>query len=150
MDKYLIAKLYLKKLKKNGLKEGKLYDAGESNILVVYHDEIFLNINGEIASTYFLTNYELSPEQEKFLEMESKKYVYDVNVKSYGKLTADCIKDKKIEIGMNYMGIFDILGQPKSINTTETTNGLKQQFIYPNMNIYTEGQFVTAIQTHNN
>lgn len=135
-------------IKKNGLKEGKQYDAG-SNTLVVYQDEIFLNIRGEIVTTYFLSNYELNPEQEKVLEEESKKIEYDNNVKVYGKLTADCIKNKKIEIGMVYNGVFDILGQPKSINTTKTANGLKQQFVYPNMNIYTEGNLVTAIQTHN-
>ena len=144
------SEIIFRKIQKNGLKEGKLYDAGESNILVVYHDEIFLNINGEIATTYLLTNYELNPEQEKAKKAQGEKDAYESHVEVYGKLTADCIKDKKIEIGMICMGVFDILGQPKSINTTETTNGLKQQFVYPNMNIYTEGKFVTAIQTHNN
>lgn len=141
--------IIFRKIQKNGIKEGKLYDAGE-NILVIYQDEIFLNINGEIATTYFLKNYELNSDQEKAEKAQGEKYTYELNIKLYGKLTADCIRDKKIEVGMNYMGIFDILGEPKSRNTTETANGLKQQFVYSNMNIYTEGEYVKAIQTRSN
>ena len=133
----------------NGLKQGKMYDVGESNILVVYEDEIFLNVNGVVAATYYLDNYSSNNKQEQAEQEQAKQYEYDLHLKLYGKLTADCIRDKNIKIGMNYMGIFDILGEPNSTNTTETANGLKQQFVYSNMYIYSEGQFVIAIQNIN-
>jgi hypothetical protein len=131
-------------------KTGKKFDLGDNDLMVVYEDEIFLNLTRHkgIAITYYLTNYkEPNAEQQKQNKQEDDEAEYKMNLKLYGKFTADCIKERKVKVGMNYMGVFDILGQPLKRNTTQTENSIKQQFVYDNMYIYTEFDKVTAIQT---
>ena len=129
-------------------KEGELYNI---NAPGEYEDEIFLNLSSNmdgLAVTYYLINYqELTEEQKAIQKKETEEYEYKSNLELYGKLTADCVRDKQVKVGMNYMGVFAILGEPISRNTTQTANSISQQFVYPNMYIYTEFDKVTAIQT---
>ena len=130
-------------------KTGKRYDIGNNDLIVVYEDEIFLNLEKHkgIVITYFLTNYkEPSPEQRKLNKLEEEKAEYKINLELYGKFTADCIEEKKVKIGMNYMGIEAILGKPLSINATQTAKSFDQQYVYKNMYIYTQMNKVTSIQ----
>jgi hypothetical protein len=130
-------------------KTGKKYELGDNDLMVVYDDEIFLNLmrHKGIAITYYLTNYiEPNSEQQKLNDKEAEEVGYKMDLELYGKFTADCIREKRVKVGMDLIGIEPILGEPIRINVTETTNSFSQQYVYPNMYIYTEMDKVTAIQ----
>ncbi len=130
-------------------KDGKriiVYKTDKGCILVINSDNIFLNLykTNDIAYTYYLDNYIEPTEKEK--QEIKEKTEYEIHVKQYGKLSADCIKDGVIRIGMSGLAVLLVKGTPLAINQTETENLITEQLVYNDMYIYLENGTVSAIQ----
>ena len=136
-----------RKFKKDG------YDATELKtkngcIIYIYKDYLFMNLSkfNNAYISYYLENYiEPTPEEKAKSEELAD---YNLNIKLYGKFNADCIKEKKVKIGMKDTAVLKILGVPQSINKTEIKTVISEQWIYDNINIYLDNGIVTAIQQH--
>ena len=115
-------------------------------ILAIYPDMIFLNLfaTDKIAISYYLENYaETTPDDKRKADAITE---YKLNVESYGKFSADCIKEGKVKPGMNGVAALLILGVPNTINQTETINGLTEQLVYEDQYVYIENGIVKTIQ----
>ena len=126
---------------------GGLIDFGDDLIWVNLYATDFNN-----GYSFFLDNWiEPTEEEKRIVKEESDKRVaedmYKFHIELYGKFTADCMKDGKVRIGMKAIVIPVILGQPNSINETETANKISRQYVYDNQYIYSENGIVTTIQT---
>jgi hypothetical protein len=130
---------------KNG-KKIKAYKTDKGCILAIYPGLVFLNLfaTDSIAITYYFDNYVEPTSDEK--QKTEDEVEYNVNVKMYGKFTADCIKEGKVKPGMDEVAALLMLGTPNTINQTETVNGMSEQFVYDDMFVYFENGKLTAIQ----
>jgi len=128
---------------------GGLIDFGEDLIWVNLYATDFNN-----GYTFYLENFVEPTEEEKRISKERidtkvADYVHQNNVEIFGKFTADCIKNRKIKIGMKEIAIPIILGDPNYINTIETTKIVSKQYVFENKYVYTENGKVVAIQISN-
>ena len=141
-------------------KDGKskeILKIDNGGLINISEDLIFVNLYATDFNnmyTFFLENYVEPTDEEKKIAKENldktvAENVHKTNIKIFGKFTAECIKDKKIRIGMKAVAIPIVLGQPNSINKTETQNKISEQYVYDYQYIYTENGIVTAIQTSN-
>jgi len=126
---------------------GGLIDFGDDLIWVNLYATDFNN-----GYTFFLDNWVEPTEEEKRITQEKidknvADELYKTHIEIYGKFTADCMKDGKVKIGMKAIVIPVIMGQPNSINETETANKISRQYVYDNQYIYSENGIVTTIQT---
>lgn len=82
-------------------------------------------------------------------QMNTFYSTYQENVKLYGKITADCIGDQKIRVGMREEALSLIkTDEWIKINMTETSSGVSKQYVYRNNKyVYVENGIVTAIQS---
>lgn len=148
------------KFDESSLKRGyKTFRINNGGVLLIFKDQIIVNLFNtkyNIAISYFLQINENGvlvtlQESKDAINLESKKLqeaIHNEFVKLYGDLTANCIKDNKVRIGMKESALkFVLLDEsPKSINVIETAKGISKQYVYKNMYIYTENGIVTAIQ----
>ena len=133
----------------------KVYYIDGGGLIVLRKDQILANLYAtkfETSINYFLANYIEPTETEKLAikkknEEQVAKNIFESDKKIMGELTAQCIRDKKVRIGMIDEALPLILGSAKKINTTETATGKHKQFVYDKMYIYSENGIVTAIQT---
>ncbi len=138
----------------NGFNQ-KIYNIDGDGLIVLNEDNVFANLYAtryETAITYFLENYVELTEEEKLKEKAERdrkvaEFSLKTDIKIFGELTAKCIQDKKVRPGMKEVALVLILGQPKSINKTETMDGVTKQYVYENKYIYTENGIVTTIQS---
>ncbi|PKO96401.1 MAG: hypothetical protein CVU12_05565 [Bacteroidetes bacterium HGW-Bacteroidetes-7] len=89
---------------------------------------------------------EIPPEDPKMNEVLK---IYEANVKAYGEITAGCIRDQEIRVGMKEEGL-KLINKPvlKRVNRTETMYGVRKQYVYyGNMYVYVDDGIVTAIQS---
>lgn len=140
---------------KDGFKV-KSYKIDGGGVIAVFRDNVFFNLSAthDIAYSFYLDNFIEPTEEDKKIEKEERnrkvaESVYQTEVKIFGKLTADCIRNKRVKPGMKEVALPLILGQPNSINTTETLYGTTKQYVYDNKFVYVEKGIVTSIQTHN-
>lgn len=128
-------------------KKVKIYKTDKNCVLVLNEDYIFLNLyrTDNIAYTFYLDNYVEPTEADKKITQEKTKY--ELNVKFYGKFTADCIKEGKVKPGMDGVAALLLLGTPNTINKTETAESISEQLVYDNMYVYLKNGIVEAIQT---
>ncbi|MCK9627511.1 MAG: hypothetical protein M0R37_02840 [Bacteroidales bacterium] len=144
----------------SSLKDGyKTYKIKGGGLILIFKDQIIANLfdtKYKIAITYFLPINEKGvlvtlQERKNIADKEYNKIEEELHnqyIKLYGELTADCIKDRKLRIGMKDAAImFVLLKRAININTTETATGIHKQFVYDKMYIYSENGIVTAIQT---
>ena len=133
----------------------KVYKIDGGGIIVLNEDNVFANLYGtkyKSAITYYLDNFIEPTDEEKLREkLESDKKIaedlFKIDVEIFGEITAKCIQDKKVRPGMKEVAIIPILGKPKSINKTETSNNISKQYVYENKFIYTKNGIVTTIQS---
>lgn len=126
---------------------GGLIDFGDDLIWVNLFATEFNN-----GYTFYLENWvEPTEEEKRIAKEESDKRVaensHKTDIELFGKFTADCIKNKIIKIGMDEIAIPIILGQPNSINITETLTEISKQYVFDNQYVYTKNGKVTTIQT---
>ena len=135
---------------------GKRYsvDNYESGLIVFYDKKIFLNIEIEGGQgSYYLSNsnHTFLTEEEK--KIEAEELDYQTTKKLYGELTANCIREKRICIGMSWMGVFKILGEAKKQDTIKSSYKTSVILSYDDVTIYCEmkkdGVFVEKIHYHN-
>lgn len=88
---------------------------------------------------------EIPPEDPKMNEVLK---IYEANVKAYGVITAGCIRDQEIRVGMEEEGLKLINRHSlRKVNRTETMYGVRKQYVYyGNMYVYVDDGIVTAIQ----
>ena len=133
---------------------GKRYSVHnyKNGLIVIYDKKVFLNLdlNGAVG-TYYLEGYIFPNEQEQKKINDERNY--KANVNQYGKLTADCIVKKKICVGMSWMGVFDILGEPLKQDLIESSSKSSVILTFDNITVYCEmkknGVFVERVHYHN-
>ena len=153
-DKYTGTFSSIKDETQNGEKI-KVYYIDGGGLIVLRKDQILANLYAtkyKTAFNYFLSNYVEPTETEKLAikkknEEQVAKNIFEADKKIMGELTAQCIRDKKVRIGMIDEALPLILGSPTKINITETAKGIHKQYVYYQMYIYSENGKVTAIQT---
>lgn len=131
-----------------------VYKIDGGGLFAVNKDNVFVNLYAthDKGYVFYLDNYvEPTKEEKRIAKEEIDKKValslYKTHVKLFGEFTADCIKIKKVKPGMKEIAIVLILGQPNSINKTETMNSISKQYVYDNMYVYSDNGIVTTIQT---
>lgn len=103
----------------------------------------------------YLTNYpSLTAMKDKWhqeLAAKLKRKRFDDLVKRFGPDDAKRVLDKETWIGMSSAMARASIGAPKSINSTETEEGLRQQWVYENRYLYfDEEDKLTTIQETKN
>lgn len=136
---------------------GTVYYFEGGGLIVVYPDQIYANLSATFVKggiQYFLPNYieptaEQKKEADRIAKIETEKSKYDIDVKIYGKFTADCIRDQEIRAGMKEAALILIDSNIwEKINKIVTSSGVRKQYVYPNNKyVYVENGIVTAIQT---
>lgn len=131
----------------------KVYKTDKGCILIVNDDNIFLNMykTHDIAYSFYLENHIEPTEEEKAaakaeIERETEEYMYNVHVDLYGEFTANCMREGSVKPGMKREAVAAMLGTPEVINETETTNSIKEQWVYDDMYVYMEKGLVSAVQ----
>jgi len=152
-------KFYKETVSKDGLKS-KAYKIDGGNMFWISKDMIFFNLfetRGD-AFWFFLpgcnncygsvepTNAEKIA-KKKLSDEKHRKSMIAIWSEMYGAFTVKCIVDKKIRPLMKEIAIPLILGQPNTINKTETANEISNQYVYNDTYVYTENGIVTVIQS---
>lgn len=129
-------------------KPGRIYNIQGGGIISIFTDEIFLNLaSKDCAINYYLINYkEPTPEQQVAIDKENEQSAYELNVRLHGKMSADCVRNKTIKVGLSYTCIRDILGEPISEIITHTGTTITSRMDYSDFIIYTDMLKVTTFQ----
>lgn len=135
-----------KKVKLEKTNDNK-YEMEEGGFFQITNEKICMNLYSTdykcIVNFYIGNGYEIETKRRAKDLIESS---YQSHKKLFGDFTAQCIKEKKVKIGMKGIAIVLILGQPNEINETETENDISKQWVYENLYIYTDNGIVTVIQ----
>ena len=104
-------------------------------LVYIFEDLIWMSLyetDFNSAYAFFLDNYEENKIAKEKMDKKVAEEVHKSDIIIFGKFTANCIKDKKVKIGMNELAISIILGKPNKINTTETATKVYKQYVYDN------------------
>jgi hypothetical protein len=124
----------------------------KGGLFQILDDRVFFNLLGTKYKgfiSYWTNNkaYEINEIKESKREKEFEKEAYEKDVKLFGKLAANCLKEDKIKIGLKKDFVILILGRPLNKNITETKYNYSEQWVYDNKYVYFKNGIVTAIQT---
>jgi hypothetical protein len=124
----------------------------KGGLFQILDEKVFFNLMGtkyKCFISYWTNNkaYEINEVKKSKRETEFEKEEYDKDVKLFGKFAANCLKEKKIKIGLKKDFVIVILGRPLNKNITETKYNYSEQWVYDNKYVYFKNGIVTAIQT---
>ena len=134
-------------------KKNKGYKIGGGGKLWVSFDRILIepSENGMTAYDFYLSNYIEPTKLEKYIEQKKvendiEQAIYKANVKTYGEITAICIRNKEIRISMKETVLPFIMGKKAdAVFRTDTVNMVKKTYVYGHTYINTENGIVTDI-----
>lgn len=145
-------KFYKEIVQKNGLKD-KVYHIDGGGMIWINKDYVGISLKDfSIWFTFFLGNFVEPTDAEKIAlkklsDEKHRKNMIVIWSKMYGAFTAKCIVDKKVRPLMKETAIPLILGQPQTVNKTETANKISNQYVFNDTYVYTENGIVTVIQS---